>query len=181
MNKNIFMKNVNIKAHNGLFYQDLLLIDNMDDLNYYHENIYSNNIKDVVISICDKIKNNKLHCDNTIAEKYENVTNEHGSIRLLSKFTSRAIENRINAVLNGKILLINKNGGYFYLDSGDIIENINIKYTEKDIKITKFDGGKHFYATISGISVIDDEGNNKWNTHEYAHSVSVKYLEQLNK
>lgn len=50
------------------------------------------------------------------------------------------------------------------------------KWTIKDVKISKFDGGTHWYATLpDGIS-IEWQGDNKWPTPERAREASMAYL-----
>jgi hypothetical protein len=48
--------------------------------------------------------------------------------------------------------------------------------SEKDIKISKWPNGTHYYAKIGNQDVVDDKGNVKWNTVEQAKKEAVKYL-----
>lgn len=74
-------------------------------------------------------------------------------------------------------------GGYFPIKQDNeyrILETDTKKYTNKDIKINKWFGGKHFYAKISEIDVVDEFGNVKWNTEEDATKAAEKYIKKLN-
>ena len=85
-------------------------------------------------------------------------------------------------VLGGKTLAVNNVGGYFSIPDDGIVEMVtDVVYTEKDIKVTKFDGGKHYYATVGGHEVYDTDGDRKWNTELYAYGEAVKFIKILNK
>lgn len=179
------MKKVNIKGANGIYYKNMILIDNMDDLQYYHEKIYNGNVKDAAKDICNKITKKTLgHVTNTLADACNQISSATGagSLWTLSDISSKVIVSQIKLVARGKKIVINSVGGYFDLSEKDIIEPINnTKYTTKDIKITQYTGGKHFYAKIAGIEVEDEYGDKKWNTYKYAESVAKEYINKLNK
>lgn len=58
-------------------------------------------------------------------------------------------------------------------------EMVYPKYTKDDIKVTKWEGGRHYYATISSVDVVDEFGDRKWNTYETAYNKALKMLEKL--
>lgn len=93
------------------------------------------------------------------------------------------VANQMSDLLDGKILIINKRGGYFRLKSKDeyrIIKKSNTQYSEDSIRINKWWGGVHYYAKIDTIDVIDDNGDIKWNTAERAREIAMQYLAKLN-
>jgi len=53
-------------------------------------------------------------------------------------------------------------------------------FTEKDIKISRWSGGKHWYAKVGPFDV---RFNNeyKWFSEETAHKKALKFLEELRK
>ena len=53
------------------------------------------------------------------------------------------------------------------------------KYFETDIKIMQWQGGKHWYAKIGSIDVVDEFGNQKWSSYSTAKEVAQKYLNDL--
>lgn len=80
----------------------------------------------------------------------------------------------------GKIYL-NRNGTYKPPDNNDeIVEEVEkeeliypedeVFYTQNDIRIINWDGGKHFYAKVGDLDVVDKNGNQKWNTWKEARS-----------
>jgi len=55
------------------------------------------------------------------------------------------------------------------------------KYSEKDISVSQWTYGNHYYAKIGKWDVVDEEGNTKWNTKQEAQRQAKIFLEQLNK
>lgn len=52
-------------------------------------------------------------------------------------------------------------------------------YTENDISVTKWPGGKHYYAKIRNIEVVDEEGDIKWSSTEEAERQAKIFLKRL--
>lgn len=52
------------------------------------------------------------------------------------------------------------------------------EYTAKDIKVTRWPGGKHYYAKIGGVEV-EINGKTKWNTAKMAETEAKKFLRNL--
>jgi len=52
-------------------------------------------------------------------------------------------------------------------------------YTESDISITRWPGGRHYYAKIKNIEVADENGDSKWNTTEEAKRQAKIFLKTL--
>lgn len=91
--------------------------------------------------------------------------------------------NQIKSLLKGEKLIINENNGYFTIKPNQEYKILNIhadKFTKKDIRIIKWWGGTHYYAKIGNIDVVDDDGNVKWNTEQYAYDIAIKYMNKLN-
>ena len=79
-------------------------------------------------------------------------------------------------------IYINRNGGYHMRTSGDIeyafVHRDKIifpEYTKKEIKISKFPYGQHYYAHIGDLEVRDGD-TIKWNTYEEAYRQAEKFL-----
>ena len=49
------------------------------------------------------------------------------------------------------------------------------KLTKRDIKISKFEGGQHYYAKVGTVEVKDANGI-KWNTYEEAYAKALELL-----
>ncbi|MHA1437905.1 MAG: hypothetical protein ACTSPD_10040 [Promethearchaeota archaeon] len=95
---------------------------------------------------------------------------------------------KINAILNGEKILINRTTmGFTYYNKKhhSIIEKQktnqfifpNEKYTEKDIRIIKWENGTHYYAKIGRIDVFID-GEQKWDTKKEAQEKALKFLKE---
>lgn len=101
----------------------------------------------------------------------------------LKMLQANLLANQLKSLLEGEKLVINKNGGYFPIKPDQEYKLTEIDgniFTTKDIKVQKWWGGRHYYAKVGNIDVIDDDGNVKWNTEEYAYDMAVKYMNQLN-
>lgn len=176
------MKRANIQAFD-MEYTNMILIETMEDLYEYFETISTTRIKEAAQDILETAKTGG-HNTTRVGGFAQDMARHsgQGAIHLLCDLVGRAQASQIMKVAQGMKIAFNPSGGYFPIPENAKIEIIPIcKYTEKDIKITKFDGGKHYYATIGGIEVVDQWGDKKWNTHDFAERTAKKYLETLNK
>lgn len=96
-------------------------------------------------------------------------------------------KNKANCIFKNGHVLLNDNGSYMYItDSDEIVETVEKEqmiyphYSKSDIEIKKFENGKHYYAFIGKLEVVDEDGNKKWNTYEYAEKMAIDYLNNLN-
>lgn len=164
-------------------YNNMLLIETMEDLYEYLETLGTTRIKEAAQDILHSAKTGS-HNTTRIGGFSQTMSNYSGkgAIHILCDVMGRVQATQIMKVAHGIKLAINPSGGYFPIPENAKIELIPVfKYTEKDIKITKFDGGKHYYATIGGLEVVDQWGDKKWNTYAYAEQIAKKYLVNLNK
>lgn len=64
----------------------------------------------------------------------------------------------------------------------DTVEKQRFEYpakrlaTKEDIKVIKWPGGKHWYAKIKNIDVVDEKGNQKWDSYNDAVVAAHNYL-----
>lgn len=177
---------VNIKNH-WIEYTDCLFIQ---DLNDYKSYIVELNNKFAVSE--SEIKNNKTwighgHSQLTaiagMGNMIEDIEKREPMLFNLKILHAKVLSNQLKDILDGKKLVINKNGGYFTIKPNDKYEILEIKndnYTEKDIKVNKWWGGVHWYAKVGKIDVIDEFGNIKWNTESIARKKANEYLNKLN-
>ncbi len=179
------MNRYNIKHKNGLLYENVFIVKDLSDYNEYFQilnskfDVSKNEIKNPKV-----INNTHEHSDLTDAIKFLASMHQNKDEMLkfeLVKLESTVITNQIKYILDGNVLIINKNGGYFPSKENEfeIIEEIK-EYKKSDIKISKWIGGKHFYCKIDNIDVVDDKGNVKWNSEEDAEIAGEKFLEKLN-
>ena len=53
-------------------------------------------------------------------------------------------------------------------------------YTDKDIRYIQWKDGSHWYAKIGKYDVVDENGNQKWNTRNEAINAAYSFLKTLN-
>lgn len=80
-------------------------------------------------------------------------------------------------------ILLRENGSYMVLTSDhtiyDILNSDKLiypEYSESDIKIVKWANGTHFYAKLGKMDIVDEEGNQKWDTWKEARKAVMKQL-----
>lgn len=164
-------------------YTNRIVIENLDDLKEYHDSKHHVRVFEAMKSALDVLKNGG-HYNDLIACFALNLSdiNKAGVLQNIAELSSKVFADQCKFIINGKRIAINENFGYFPISDCAEVEFItNIIYTEADIKISKFDGGRHFYAFIKGIQVVDSQGEKKWNTNEFAYKQALKKLEQMNK
>ena len=52
------------------------------------------------------------------------------------------------------------------------------KPTMDDVRFIVWAGGEHFYAKIGKLDVVDEQGNQKWNTKREAEAAARWYIEK---
>jgi hypothetical protein len=82
-------------------------------------------------------------------------------------------------LLYGKIY-INENNGFMFPSVDHEIEDTTEcngfpQFKKSDIKISKWEGGKHYYPTLNGHT-ISVNGREKWNTEQEAMEAATKWL-----
>lgn len=179
------MKKANVEVF-GMKYKFYTIIENFEDFLEYHKLDFGKKITVSQNAIVDRIKRNyKGHdCDifTNISEIFAGLKNVNPLDELHHLHTT-VLKNQIEDLTNGKILAINSKGGYMAIKPTDDakIEFLNVKYTDADIKVTKYPGGNHFYSKVRNIDVVDSNGKAKWNTYKYAYEQSMKFVVELNK
>lgn len=177
------MKQANIQCF-GLTYNGYYLIENLDDALEYEETIWSQKIKDSAQDIIHASKRNFIgHCSTQLGNLSHALSNlkGEGDLRVLCDLTGSVSASRLKYVCRGHKLAINHNGGYFLIPDDAKIERLEkYKYTEKDIKITKFEGGRHWYASVGGVEVVDETFGRRFNTYEYAYKKAIELMKRLN-
>lgn len=64
------------------------------------------------------------------------------------------------------------------IDSEKLIYPDEVKPTMKDVKFLMWGGGKHWYAKIGRIDIVDEFGNQKWDTKEEAELAALHYIQR---
>jgi len=184
------MQTVTFKM-NGLTYNNYRLIRNLDEYSEFLKEL-NNKFTLSDAEIKDRHERKYIGHDSTlltsIAEFFSINDIEPLSldeILLRSKILyGRVLSDQLKDICNGCSLAINDKGGYFPIKITDhiyIVSSNDIKeFTVKDIKISRWANGRHFYAKVGNIDVVDSDGNVKWNTHYAAKRESNRFLEKLN-
>lgn len=96
--------------------------------------------------------------------------------------------NRMKMFSNGDEIYLSEGMTVFMLTPGfteiiedyysDTLEFPHDKYTLNDVRLIQWDGGKHWYAKLGSIDIVDSEGNQKWNTKAEVEYAVIKYLKE---
>lgn len=80
-------------------------------------------------------------------------------------------------IAKGMPVYVNKNGGWCVglSEIGDPVQAEDFPGSEPEVKITRWVGGRHYYARVDGIDVVIG-GQAKWNTVEAAEAAVREYL-----
>lgn len=180
----------------NLKYDWMICIDNVETLNWFHESWLKSELPSAWENII-KVSKGQAHINrgmsNLIWLKLQNAVDNNKPLSLIDascQFENRLYTDKLTAILKYGKIFINKNGGYFS-DHKDLVitetlektieEIIFPQYEEKDIRITKWEGGTHFYAHVGMFEVFEHDGTNKWNTHEEAMKKAKSFLWNVNR
>lgn len=113
--------------------------------------------------------------------RYGSVHN-YNIIQAIRGFQLMVAERQLDSIKEYGAIYVNRAGGYhsFYSKAEEYAvvhrkEIVFPDYNKKDIKISKFPYGNHWYAHIGDLEVKD--GNTiKWNTYEEAYKKAEEFL-----
>lgn len=160
----------------------------------YHTKIFQDGVDNIIYRSNTWKKDGKYktqgHWTSEIASLSEKVGGDEHEIDLIDGFekvTNDYINSKFKAIQDGNTIYVYEGCQWFILpDNCEIVETIESdileypnQYTEKDIRIIKYENGKHYYAKIGMIEVVDDDGSRKWNTYKYAYDIAIDYLKKL--
>jgi hypothetical protein len=105
------------------------------------------------------------------------------------KVENEAMSNRLRAFREGRNIYLNHSIQVAMVDSRfvDIVDTVERdvltfpdedKPTIDDVKILVWDGGTHYYAKIGKLDIVDEKGNQKWNTKKEAEDAAKWYIEK---
>jgi hypothetical protein len=170
-------------------YDWMLVIENMQDLISYHENTLRAQIMPAWNNLTD-VQAGKAHINTNLGfliNLQAECDGRKGLIELTGIISSKIFEAKAKALSDTGKIYINKNGGFFsdnenitvleemFLDDENVIFP---QYTEKDIDVKKWEGGKHWYAYIGNIQV-EMHGDRKWSTPEKAKEMAKAFLQRM--
>lgn len=179
------------KRYENLEYDWMMKIETLDQLLFFHESWMKAQIP-LAWDNLKKVAQGRAHINSGLAHMIAWGTDgKRGLIEITAELSERFLKEKYDYISKGIVLYINKMGGYMP-EHSDIevidtmerdIDNDLIfpNYTEKDIRIKKWEGGKHFYAYVGMFSVIDWKGDMKWNTEKEAMEKAEGFLYRINK
>lgn len=99
----------------------------------------------------------------------------------MADMRTQVIMNQIEYLNKYGALYFNPRGGYNFceMDSRQFVRRKELvfpSFSERDIRITKWEGGTHYYANVGDMEIRDSEGNMKWNTREEATKIAMEYI-----
>jgi len=161
-----------------------LLIDNHKDLNEYHFTVkmgIDKNIMEDALLAADPDHKPIFEATKQLL-MVEELTKK-GALQISADWSSRGFMSKFKFIAQGIPVIINDVGGFMLLtDDVEITDEIMApsmvrpKFTEDDIKVSKFRGGSHWYARLSWLDVEID-GRVKWSSAEAARKAALKFLD----
>lgn len=101
----------------------------------------------------------------------------------MDAFVGAKFRSWVEHINQGKTIYVNLNGGYNFAQPVLAYEERNECvfpcYSESDIRVKRWPGGKHFYAYVGNIEVTDIRGNdviNKWDDELSAKEAARRLL-----
>lgn len=114
------------------------------------------------------------------------VATEKPSIVRIMKEETELYNNRMRDIDKGYDIYLSEGLTVFMLTEGyteivehyysDVLTFPHEKYTLDDVRFIMWDGGKHWYAKIGNIDIVDDDSNQKWNTKEEAIEAAKNFI-----
>ena len=182
------MKKVNLKAYNQT-YKGFILIENISDLiDFRHEMTYGL-MKESATTLVDRAETEQKggsvsHATDAITNAVEKVNKirPKGVIYAHAELMGNYTIDQDKIVSSGKSIAINPYNmvSYFTVPDDSEIEFVSLeeKYSVEDIKISRWDGGVHWYAKIGQIDVVIDN-EQKWNARWVAQKKAEQYLKEM--
>jgi len=155
------------------------------DIFHIHEKIYPTLLEEAVHDIVEDRKM-KRHFRTHLGNAVSTLAKLNETSPLVTE-----LPNLVSKIRNGqyKILadyghvLIRESGSYMALTSNyEITEEVvkeTLSFPERsltDIRIIQWPNGTHYYAKIGNEDVVDEDGNQKWNTHDEAYEKAIEYF-----
>lgn len=104
---------------------------------------------------------------------------------------TKLYNNRVRDIQQGREIYLSEGLTVFMLTEGfteivehyysDVLAFPHEKYTLDDVRFIMWEGGKHWYAKLGNIDIVDANGNQKWNTKAEAIQAAKEYLKSCTK
>ena len=138
-----------------------------------------------------EVQRGRAHVNSGMAS-YIHMSIEPGESLLTAtpRLIGKLIQDKLECVNKYGRIYVNKSGGYFPHHSADlkvleeyIVDNDSVifpSYTDDDIKVVKWEGGKHYYAYVGDIWVKTKSGKEKFSTAKEAKEEAEYMVYKLN-
>lgn len=124
----------------------------------------------------------------SLMDIWASATGQPNIVRLM-KAETELYYNRMRDINEGREIYLSEGLAVFMLTEGytEIIEHYysdtlsfpTEKYTFDDVRYIQWDGGRHWYAKIGKLDIVDSNGNQKWNTKAEAEQAAKEYFNKL--
>lgn len=172
------MKKANIKQL-GRIYENVILIENIEDLHFYFDSERESKHKDTLKSF---LENNETDTNISNIEKYALLMQEktgRGGIHFIADMESKTRTAMTKYTCMGFTLMVNNAGGWCLVDKSAVIDRIESRKPNiSDIKLSRFKNGKHWYARVGFVNVEVD-GEYKWNARWVAQKKAEEFLSKM--
>lgn len=173
--------------HCGIDHPWILSCDNVDTMLEHTRQYFFGEIKTGMEDVLDHLQNGyHLSSNWGLAIKVMMESRGEGIVGASSKLEYDILMTKIDMIRNWGGVYLRDSGSYMPFNNDFVVieememeEMVYPKYTKDQIRIIKWDGGKHYYAKLGKMDIVDDDGNQKWDTEEEARKVAEEYFESL--
>lgn len=131
------------------------------------------------------------HCNNDFERAVEALmqVNGDGVVACSLIVENQTYTNRMHSFLNGEPIHLNHGMQVVLIDERvtqvlEVVEKETLTFPDEerpslsDVRYLTWDGGKHVYAKIGKLDVVDERGKQKWDTREEAEAAAKSYIEK---
>ena len=172
-------------------YDWMLVIENFSDLFNFENRVFDSKIMPAVENLIDSFYNTShINTELGVLINVELLCfPDYSLYTVIDKIYKSFLETKNYYLKKYRKVYINKMGGILYpSDNIEVIdeccvENDNLifpEYTEKDIRIKKWENGVHHYAYVGDFQVISSSGISKWKEGGDALDAAKSFLEKVN-
>lgn len=169
-----------------------------DDIDEHWNKYVAGEIND---GVAEYVEHLKAHADGryighyttmwgSMIEQIQMITESPHTIVRAMKQETELYYNRVRDIEQGREIYLSEGLTVFMLTEGytevvehhysDVLAFPHEKYTLDNVRLIMWNGGKHWYAKIGNVDIVDSAGRQKWNTKEEATQAAIEYLRRYN-
>ena len=174
-----------------IVYSWLLLATDIDEIIEHHKIFVGKEIEKGIIDYAENVKRYS-HYTTTWAAYGDILASTKGTsfINAISNLEKDMLMAKFEALNTYNAILIGEKGNFMPYDESryiilkkeykkQLVYPVKQNISEKDIEITQWKDGWHYYAKVAGKDVVID-GKQSWDTYDDAFTAALKYIKQLN-